>query len=109
MHTRPDQYDSHGISMVHESMIALNQIIVNSMIKAGMNPYALMPSIFILGHKPIVRKVKELQSIAERWHNSNNIWGYCSYRKCKVFYSFWRCINVNAFQNFKTVESHFYC
>jgi isopentenyl phosphate kinase len=29
MHSKPDQYDSHGISIVHESMIALNQIIVN--------------------------------------------------------------------------------
>jgi isopentenyl phosphate kinase len=66
MHTRPDQYDSHGISIVHESMIALNQIIVNSMIKAGMDPYAVMPSTFISGHKPIVKKIKELQSIAER-------------------------------------------
>ena len=33
MHTKPDDYDPHGISVVHESMIALNQIIVNSMIK----------------------------------------------------------------------------
>jgi isopentenyl phosphate kinase len=65
MHTRPDQYDPHGISVVHESMIALNQIIVNSMIKVGMNPYAIMPSIFTSGHKPIAKKVNELQSIVE--------------------------------------------
>src|ERR687887_507044 len=42
MHSKPDQYDSHGISIVHESMIALNQIIVNSMIKVGMNPYTII-------------------------------------------------------------------
>ena len=65
MHTKPREYDLHGISIVHESMIALNQIIVNHMIKGGMNPYAVMPSIFILRHKPIEKKIKELQTIAE--------------------------------------------
>ena len=65
MHSKPDQYDSHGISIVHESMIALNQIIVNSMIKVGMNPYTIMPSMFTYGSKPIVKKIKELKSIVE--------------------------------------------
>jgi isopentenyl phosphate kinase len=65
MHTKPDSYDLHGISVVHESMIALDQIIVNCMVKLGMNPYAIMPSIFTLGHKPIAKKIKELQTIAE--------------------------------------------
>lgn len=65
MHSKPDQYDSHGISIVHESMIALNQIIVNSMIKVGMNPYTIIPSMFIYDHKPITKKIKELKSIVE--------------------------------------------
>jgi len=65
MHSKPDQYDSHGISIVHESMITLNQIIVNSMIKVGMNPYTIIPSMFIYDHKPITKKIKELKSIVE--------------------------------------------
>ena len=65
MHSKPDQYDSHGISIVHESMIALNQIIVNSMIKVGMNPYTVIPSMFIYDSKPIIKKIKELKSIVE--------------------------------------------
>lgn len=65
IHSKPDQYDSHGISIVHESMIALNQIIVNSMIKVGMNPYTIIPSMFIYDHKPITKKIKELKSIVE--------------------------------------------
>ena len=65
MHSKPDQYDSHGISIVHESMIALNQIIVNSMIKAGMNPYTIIPSMFIYDNKPITKKIRELKSIVE--------------------------------------------
>jgi isopentenyl phosphate kinase len=65
IHSKPDRYDSHGISIVHESMIALNQIIVNSMIKVGMNPYTIIPSMFIYDHKPITKKIKELKSIVE--------------------------------------------
>src|SRR5919205_2482036 len=65
MHSKPDQYDSHGISIVHESMIALNQILVNSVIEAGMNPYTIIPSMFIYDHKPITKKIKELKSIVE--------------------------------------------
>ena len=65
MHSKPDQYDSHGISIVHESMIALNQIIVDSMIKVGMNPYTIIPSMFIYDSKPIIKKIKELKSIVE--------------------------------------------
>lgn len=65
MHSKPDQYDSHGVSIVHESMIALNQIIVDSMIKVGMNPYTVIPSMFIYDSKPIIKKIKELKSIVE--------------------------------------------
>src|ERR687883_9724 len=65
MHSKPDQYDSHGVSIVHESMIALNQIVVNSMIKVGMNPYTIIPSMFIYDDKPITKKIKELKSIVE--------------------------------------------
>jgi isopentenyl phosphate kinase len=65
MHTRPDAYDLRGISIVHESMIALNEIIVNSLIKQGANPYAVMPSMFTNGLRPITTKIKELSSIAK--------------------------------------------
>src|ERR687884_806258 len=65
MHSKPDQYDSHGISIVHESMIALKQIIVDSMIKVGMNPYTIIPSMFIYDDKPITKKIKELKPIVE--------------------------------------------
>src|ERR1041385_6792132 len=41
MHTRPAPYDTHGVSVVHESMVALNQIIVNALIRTGANPYAV--------------------------------------------------------------------
>jgi isopentenyl phosphate kinase len=65
MHTKPYDYDAYGISIVHESMMCLNQIIVNSMIKERINAYAIMPSNFTSSHRPIIRKIKELQDIAE--------------------------------------------
>jgi isopentenyl phosphate kinase len=64
MHTRPVAYDAHGVSVVHESMVALNQIIVNSMIRAGLNPYGLPPSSFTAGHKPINAKIRQLYEMA---------------------------------------------
>ena len=65
MHTKPDDYHPYGISIVHESMVHLNQIIVNFMIKERINAYALMPSTFMSGQRPIKRKINELQSIAQ--------------------------------------------
>jgi isopentenyl phosphate kinase len=65
MHTKPAAYDIHGISVVHESMIALNQIIVNSMIRHGLYPYALPPTSFTTGHKPIRSKMRTLYSMAK--------------------------------------------
>jgi isopentenyl phosphate kinase len=65
MHTKSANYDIHGVSIVHESMIALNQIIVNSMIRAGLNPYGITPSALTAGHKPIVAKIKHIYSMAQ--------------------------------------------
>ena len=64
MHTKPSRYDAHGVSVVHESMVALNQIIVNSMINNGLNPYGLQPSVFTSAHRPITMKIKQLLAMA---------------------------------------------
>jgi isopentenyl phosphate kinase len=65
MHTKPDRYDPHGVSVVHESMIALNQIIVNSLIKAGLNPYSMQPSTFAAGHTPLTARIKQMYVMAK--------------------------------------------
>ena len=65
MHTKPAKYDAHGVSVVHESMIALNQIIVKSMIMAGLNPYGMPPSLFATGHKPIAAKIRQVYAMAK--------------------------------------------
>lgn len=64
MHTKPDIYDARGISIVHESMVFLNEVIVKSMLKEGSKPYGIMPSVFIAGLKPVTNRIEELRSIA---------------------------------------------
>ena len=49
MHSKPDRHPSDGIAVVHESMISLNHIMVKSMIKFKLNPYAVPPFSFISG------------------------------------------------------------
>jgi isopentenyl phosphate kinase len=65
MHTKPASYDTHGVSVVHESMVALNYIITDSMMKAGLNPYSIPPSVFTMGHKPIAAKIKQVHMMAK--------------------------------------------
>jgi isopentenyl phosphate kinase len=65
MHTKPASYDAHGVSVVHESMVALNQTIVSSMIRGGLNPYGMPPSVFTAGHKPITAKIKQVYVMAK--------------------------------------------
>lgn len=63
MHTKPAAYDPHGVAIVHESMIALNQIIVKSMIKAGMNPYGLPPTVLMLAYNPISLQIAKMPAL----------------------------------------------
>ena len=65
MHTKPASYDVHGVSVVHESMIALNQIIVSSMRMAGLNPYGMPPSVFATNRMPIVAKIRQVYAMAK--------------------------------------------
>jgi isopentenyl phosphate kinase len=64
MHTKPATYNAHGVSVVHESMVALNQIIVNSMIREGLNPYGFPPSLFTTAGKPLVAKIRQVCTMA---------------------------------------------
>jgi isopentenyl phosphate kinase len=64
MHTKPDRYNSKGVSLVKNSMVELNSIILKSFVESGLNPYCVPPSDFMIGDKPIKRKVKEIPKIA---------------------------------------------
>jgi isopentenyl phosphate kinase len=65
MHTKPANYNKHGVSVVKNSMVELNKIILDSFLKNKLNPYCLPPTDFIFGNKPIIKKVKEIEKIAK--------------------------------------------
>ena len=65
MHTKEKPYDTHGVSTVKNSMIDLNTIIVNSMLKHGLDPYSFPPVGFMSGQTPITEKITEIKDIAD--------------------------------------------
>jgi len=65
MHTKPKKYNMHGVSIVKNSMIELNKIIVDIFTKNKLNPYSIPPIDFMSGNKPITKKIKEIGSIAK--------------------------------------------
>lgn len=65
MHTKPRKYNIKGVSIVKNSMIDLNKIILDAMIKSKLNPYCLPPTDFMKGDKPISAKVKEIEKISK--------------------------------------------
>lgn len=65
MHTQPRKYDIRGVSIVKNSMIDLNKIILNSLVKNRLTPYCLPPTDFMSGNKPIIKKVKEIEKISK--------------------------------------------
>ena len=64
MHTRPKKYDYQGVSIVKNSMIELNKIILDLLLKNRLNPYCLPPTDFMFCNKPIPKKIKEIKKIA---------------------------------------------
>ena len=65
MHTMPKKYNLHGVAIVKNSMIDLNKIILDSFVKNKLNPYSLPPTDFMLGNKPNVKKIKQIELIAK--------------------------------------------
>ena len=65
MHTKPAKYDMRGVSIVKNSMIDLNKIILNSAVKNSINAYCLPPTDFMNGNKPIKNKILTINEIAK--------------------------------------------
>lgn len=65
MHTREKKYNILGVSIVKNSMVELNKIILDSMIKNKLAPYCLPPTDFMTGNKPISKKIIQIQKIAK--------------------------------------------
>jgi isopentenyl phosphate kinase len=65
MHTKPERYSAKGVSAVKNSMVELNNIVLGSFLESGLKPYCLPPSDFMMGDKPLTKKVKEIITIAK--------------------------------------------
>ena len=64
MHTKEKRYNLYGVSIVKNSMIELDKIILDSLLKNKLHPYSLPPTDFMSGNKPIPKKIKEISQIA---------------------------------------------
>ena len=65
MHTKPAKYDLKGVSVVKNSMIALNKIILDMAVKNRLNPYSLPPTDFMSGNRSIKSKILTINDIAK--------------------------------------------
>lgn len=65
MHTKPQRYDSHGVAVVKNSMIDLNRIVVEILLKNKLNPYCLQPAYFMQGNKPVPERIAEMAKISK--------------------------------------------
>jgi|SRR5215831_12171327 len=66
MHTNPKKYDSTGVSIVHQSMVTLNEIIVSNMKRHKLLPYSIMPNALTFKLKPCDERIFDLGIIANR-------------------------------------------
>lgn len=65
MHTKPKNYDLHGVSIVKNSMIVLNKIILDIFLEKKLKPYCIPPTDFTIGDKPIPKKIRVIENIAK--------------------------------------------
>ncbi len=65
MHTKPDRYSIRGVSVVKNSMVELNKLILEAFLQSGIHPYCLPPTDFVFGNKPVTKKVQEITKIAK--------------------------------------------
>ena len=65
MHTKEKKYEIRGVAIVKNSMIELNKLVLDSLLKNRLNPYCLPPTDFMSGNKPIPKKIKEIEKIAK--------------------------------------------
>lgn len=64
MHTKENNYDTKGVAIVKNSMIHLNMIISEELLKEGLRPYTIAPVGFMTGNRPIFSKVTDMGKIS---------------------------------------------
>ena len=66
MHTKERKYDLRGVAIIKNSMIELNKIILDSLLKNKSSPYCLPPTDFMSGNKQSLRKFRKLKKLLNR-------------------------------------------
>ncbi len=64
MHTKPHKYSIKGVSVVKNSMVELNKLVLEAFLQSNLHPYCLPPTDFIFGDRPIIKKIQEIPKIA---------------------------------------------
>lgn len=64
MHTREARYGLRGVSVVKNSMIELNKMVLDSMARRRQAPYCLPPTDFMRGSRPVPSKIREIGAMA---------------------------------------------
>jgi len=64
MHTKPARYSLKGLSVVKNSMIELDKIILDSAAERRLSTYSIPPTDFMNGNKPIRNKIQKIGEIA---------------------------------------------
>lgn len=67
MHTKQDTYDILGVAAVKASMVKLNSLVLEGLLKGGLHPYCLPPSGFMSakGLRPVTDRIREIGEIAD--------------------------------------------
>jgi isopentenyl phosphate kinase len=65
MHTKEKRYSPRGVAIVKNSMIELNKMILDSLLKNKLNPYSIPPTDFMSSNKPIAKKIREMEKISK--------------------------------------------
>ncbi len=64
MHTRPARYGAYGVSVVKNSMVELDRVIIDSMVRARLCPYCMPPAAFMRGDRAVPDRIREMGEIA---------------------------------------------
>ena len=101
MHTKPARYSLKGLSVVKNSMIELDKIILDSAAKNKLNPYSLPPTDFMNGNKPIRNKIQKIGEIAKIWAYPSHIWRCVMVWSEKILHFIRRCDNDYDWKSFE--------
>ena len=65
MHTKPKKYDVRGVAVVKNSMVELNRIVLDTLLKNKLNPYCLPPTDFMQGNMPVTEKIRAIAKVSK--------------------------------------------